>query len=153
MFTWATEGRGRSVVYVDPDGNRMIRRGDTWVWRNNNPGNIKSGSKARTLGSIGRAGGFAVFPDLMTGRKALKGVLQTSYPNTTLFRLVGYYAPKGENDPKRYRKLLHDFTGLDLKRTVSPKAQDFSSIVRKDNKNVESFKENIWHHEEIHSND
>ena len=119
MFIRAIEGKGRSVIYIDLDGNRMIRRGGTWAWRNNNPGNIVSGKKARTLGSIGSAGGFAIFPDLKIGRNALKRVLQTSYPNTTLFRLVGYYAPQKENDVKRYRKLLRDFTGFDLKRTVS----------------------------------
>ena len=97
----------------------MIRRNGTWAWRNNNPGNIVSGGKARSFGSIGRTGGFAVFPDLRTGRNALKKVLQTSYPTTTLFRLVAFYAPKKENDVKRYRKLLKDFTGIDLQRTVS----------------------------------
>ena len=96
----------------------MIRRKGTWAWRNNNPGNIVKGLKARKLGSIGVAGGFAVFPDYETGREALKGVLLTSYPQTTLYRLVAFYAPGNENNVPRYRKMLHDFTGLSLKDAI-----------------------------------
>jgi hypothetical protein len=88
------------------------------LWRNNNPGNIIKGVKARKLGSIGAAGGFAVFPDYETGREALKAVLLTSYPQTTLYRLVSFYAPNSENNVPRYRKMLHDFTGLSLRRKV-----------------------------------
>jgi hypothetical protein len=81
-------------------------------------GTSSKGLKARKLGSIGTAGGFAVFPDYETGREALKGVLLTSYSQTTLYRLVSFYAPKNENNVPRYRKMLHDFTSLNLRRKV-----------------------------------
>ncbi len=62
-FVRAIEGKKNSVIYFSLGGDRMIRRKGTWAWRNNNPGNIIKGVKARKLGSIGAAGGFAVFPD------------------------------------------------------------------------------------------
>jgi len=58
MFVRAIEGKGRSVIYIAADGNRMIRRGGKPAWRNNNPGNMKKGPKSRSLGSIGVAEGF-----------------------------------------------------------------------------------------------
>jgi hypothetical protein len=118
MFVRAIESKKRSVIYFDDSGRRLIRRGGTWAWRNNNPGNIVKGRKARSLGSIGVGGGFAIFPDYATGRAALRKVLKDGYPTTTLFRLIRYYAPPKENDVKRYRKLLLEFTSLSLKRTV-----------------------------------
>jgi len=119
VFIHAIDTKKRAVIYFGIEGNRMIRRDGTWAWRNNNPGNIIKGRKARSLGSIGAAGGFAVFPDYETGRNALHQVLTTSYPTTTLFTLIKYYAPPKENDVKRYRKMLEDFTGLSLKRIVN----------------------------------
>ena len=124
MFVRAIQDKKRSVIYFDFEGNRMIRRGGTWTWRNNNPGNIVKGPKARKLGSIGTGGGFAVFPTFERGREALRTVLTTSYLNTTLFRLVGYYAPKEENDVGGYRRMLKKFTGLSLQRKVKSLSAD-----------------------------
>lgn len=130
MFVRAIEDKKRSVIYFTLDGKRLIRRGGTWTWRNNNPGNIVKGKKARTLGSIGAAGGFAVFPDYKAGRSALKAALKTGYSNTTLYRLVASYAPKQENDVGNYRKLLSKFTGLSLRRTVSDlKPQELEKLM------------------------
>ena len=119
MFVRAVQGKENSVIYIAGDGTRMIRKGGKWTWRNNNPGNLNKGPKSRSLGSIGVAGGFAVFPDYKTGRKALKAVLETTYYHWSLFRLVEKYAPpEDNNDVENYRKLLRKFTGIDLKRTV-----------------------------------
>ncbi len=119
MFVRALQGKGNSVIYIAEDGTRMIRRGGKWTWRNNNPGNLSKGPKSRSLGSIGVAGGFAVFPDYKTGRKALKALLESTYYHWSLFRLVEKYAPpEDNNDVENYRKLLRKFTGIDLKRTI-----------------------------------
>jgi hypothetical protein len=119
VYIRAIGTKKRAVIYFDVEGNRMIRRDGTWAWRNNNPGNIIKGRKARSLGSIGAAGGFAVFPDYEAGRNALHQVPTTSYPTTTLFTLIKHYAPPKENDVKRYPKMLADFAGLSLKRIVN----------------------------------
>lgn len=88
------------------------------LWKPKSFPGRQTGRKARSLGSIGVGGGFAIFPDYATGRAALRKVLKDGYPTTTLFRLIRYYAPPKENDVKRYRKLLSEFKGLSLKRTV-----------------------------------
>ncbi len=118
MFVRAIQGKKNSVIYITENGTRMIRSGGKWTWRNNNPGNMRKGTKSRSLGSIGVAGGFAVFPDYQTGRAALKGLLQSTYLHWSLFRLVEKYAPPQENDTENYRKLLKKLTGFDLKRAV-----------------------------------
>lgn len=139
-FVRAIEDKRRSIIYFDSTGNRMIRRGGTWAWRNNNPGNIIKGPKARKLGSIGTGGGFAVFPSLQSGREALRAVLITSYPNTTLFRLVEHYAPKKENDVENYRRLLRKFTGLSLQRKISTLNTDELERLMDGIKNIEGFR-------------
>jgi len=119
MFVRAVQGKNNSVIYIAEDGTRMVRTGGKWTWRNNNPGNLKKGTKSRSLGSIGVAGGFSVFRDYQTGRRALKAVLETTYNHWSLFRLVTKYAPASDkNDVENYRKLLRRFTGIDLTRTV-----------------------------------
>jgi len=119
MYVRAIQGRKNSVVYIAEDGTRVIRRGGKWTWRNNNPGNLVKGRKSRSLGSIGVAGGFAVFPDYQTGRRALKGVLESTYAHFSLFRLVAKYAPaEDDNDVDNYRRLLRKLTGIDFKRAV-----------------------------------
>lgn len=118
----------------------MIRRDGTWTWRNNNPGNIVKGPKARKLGSIGTGGGFAVFPTFERGREALRSVLTTSYPNTTLFRLVSHYAPKEENDVGSYRRMLKKFTGLSLQRIVKSLNADELDILMDGIQRIEGFR-------------
>jgi hypothetical protein len=76
-FVRAIQGKKNSVIYFSAKGDRLICRNGTWAWRNNNPGNIIKGLKARKLGSIGTAGGFAVFPDYETGREIAGGRLRS----------------------------------------------------------------------------
>jgi hypothetical protein len=66
------------IVYFRADGSSAIYLGGLRNWRNNNPGNIGygDGKLVKKLGAIGKAGGFAVFPDYETGRKAIFGVLK-----------------------------------------------------------------------------
>lgn len=120
MFVRAIEGKQkRSVIYIAADGKRLIRIGGSRQWRNNNPGAMKRGPRSRRLGAIGGVEGFAVFPDYMTGRDANRTVLLSAYPGTTLYNLPLRYSPESDgNDVKRYRKLLGEFTGFDLQRTI-----------------------------------
>lgn len=119
MIIRAVEGRNRTVIYIFSDGRRLVRSGGTWQWRNNNPEAMKRGPRSRRLGAIGGAGGFAVFPDYKTGRDANRALLLSVYPGTTLYNLPTRYSPATDgNDVKRYRQLLHEFTGFDMKRTI-----------------------------------
>ncbi|MGK5085525.1 DUF3892 domain-containing protein [Bdellovibrionota bacterium FG-1] len=120
MFTKAKQTGKSSVTYWNEDGSSITRQGGNWTWRNQNPGNIEGGAWANRHGAIGKAGGFAVFPDYDTGRTAIFSLLQgQDYKNQTIWDAIPHYAPsKDHNDVKRYRKLVGEFSGLDLKRKI-----------------------------------
>ncbi|MBI4406256.1 MAG: hypothetical protein HY537_19005 [Deltaproteobacteria bacterium] len=119
MFIRAVQGKGRSVIYFSSDGKRLIRSGGSPAWRNNNPGNLRKGTRWKEWGSIGLVGGFCVFPDYATGRNANRSLLKSTYLNFTLYRLPTRYAPrKHKNRVERYRRRLHEFSGFDLKRVI-----------------------------------
>jgi hypothetical protein len=68
-------------------------REGTLAWKNNNPGNIKIGKFARSMGAIGRdMQGHAVFPDAETGRNALRVLLQRKFAGKTLREIGAVYA-------------------------------------------------------------
>ena len=98
MIVRAIEGKNRSVIYVFPDGNRVVRSGGSWTWRTNNPGAMKRGPRAHRLGSVGAAGGFAVFPNYKTGRDADRALLLSVYPGTTLYNLPKRYSPEEDGN-------------------------------------------------------
>ncbi len=59
MFIRAEPGKGRSVIYFDRQGNKLIMKNGSKAWRNNNPGNMEASSFAKRHGSIGSAKRFA----------------------------------------------------------------------------------------------
>jgi hypothetical protein len=87
------------------------------MWRNNNPGNLRGGK-----GAIGKdKDGFAIFPDLETGRKAQADLLRESslYKGKTIKEMVPIYAPASDgNDVPGYTKDIGDFSGLDINRKI-----------------------------------
>ena len=93
-------GKGRTshdVVFTDDQGKRFVRHGGSRAWRNNNPGNIRSGDFADEHGAIGAAAGFAVFPDYATGHAALKALLKTDvYASKTIVEAVSQAIEKLE---------------------------------------------------------
>jgi hypothetical protein len=104
---------GNSVLYATEEGTRAIRQGGTRAWRNNNPGNIRSGPFADRHGAIGEAGGFAAFPDEATGRKALHALLSTrTYQRLTVGQAIGRYAPSNENPTEQYIRGITQITGI-----------------------------------------
>lgn len=123
--------KSSAVIYVDEKGKKTIRRGGSRSWRNNNPGNLRSGDFAKRHGAIGKAGGFAVFPDNDTGRAALSALLKgPSYNNLSIFDAVSKYAPEFENDPDAYREKLRKMTGLDLSKKIKElKDVDFQKVL------------------------
>lgn len=108
----AEKGPGSSVIYYDDKGKRWIFEGGTRTWRNQNPGNMVVGYYSRNNGMIGRAGGFAVFPDYSTGHNALLILLTKEYGNFNLIKLMGKFAPPHENKTKKYIKFIAKQTGV-----------------------------------------
>ncbi len=133
MFVRAEKGRGRTVIYHRSDGGKVTRTGGTPAWRNTNPGNIRSlGGFALENGSIGRSDGFAIFPDYETGRRALVRLLRgKKYRDLSIFDAIASYAPALDgNDVANYRKLLKQWTKLDLSRKLkSLSAKEFQQVV------------------------
>ena len=120
-FVRAKETGPLEVTYYRSDGSSILFKGGTRTWRNQNPGNIGAGKLADQFGAIGRAGGFSVFPEYETGRKAIFRLLKISkYQSVTIAKAIEIYAPaEDKNDTARYKKLIQGFTGLDLNRKMS----------------------------------
>ena len=131
MFIRAESGKGSSVIYYDSDGSFTVCKGGSRAWRNTNPGNIRNGDFARGAGAIGKAGGFAVFPDFPVGRAALSSLLKgPNYVNLSIYNAVAKYAPPSQNDTGGYRTKLKNLTGLDLKRILaSLNSSEFESVL------------------------
>jgi hypothetical protein len=102
------------VIIVCEDGSEDHRSGGTRAWRNNNPGNIRSGRFADDQGSLGEAGGFAVFENETTGQTALTNLLRTdNYQNLSVSGAIARYAPPTENNTAAYQEAVRRATGLD----------------------------------------
>ncbi len=101
-------------VFTNDDGSTVTHSGGTQAWRNNNPGNIRSGNFATNHGAIGEASGFAVFPNTQTGENALRSLLNTNnYRNSTLDAMTARYAPPNENNTQVYQNDLSTRVGVD----------------------------------------
>ncbi|MBI5447361.1 MAG: hypothetical protein HY939_01355 [Gammaproteobacteria bacterium] len=114
-----------TVIYTDESGRYFRFSAGTWSWRNNNPGNLVPGKVSGRHNQIGSTGKFAIFPDYENGHLALIDCLQTTYKNSSIDDLVKFYAPeKDGNNIKKYKKFLHDETGVN----DNKKVKDFTSI-------------------------
>lgn len=94
----AESGSKNTVIYTDDHGKQWVHSGGTRTWRNNNPGNLVVGNISKDNNAIGKAGGFAVFPDYESGHAGLIDCLKRTYPNADLKFLVSKYAPKSDNN-------------------------------------------------------
>ena len=75
----AQPGPKKSVIYFDEKGKKWIFEKGTRAWRNQNPGNMVVGKTSIENGMIGKAGGFAIFPDFLYQRKLFKNFDSTTY--------------------------------------------------------------------------
>jgi hypothetical protein len=121
-FIRIVEKNALRIVYFRADGSGAIFIGGKRTWRNQNPGNIGygNGKLAKELGAIGKAGGFAVFPDYETGRRAVFLVLaEPDFQERTLAKAIEVWAPSEDrNDTEQYKRQVHAWTELDLNRKV-----------------------------------
>ena len=153
------KGEGLSIVYLDREGNKLIRRKDptpgslrgSKAWRHNNPGNLASGAHAKQHGAIGFASyltkneqgkeqkyTFAIFPNYEIGREAMIALLKgPKYSKLTLNTLPRKYTgvEDGKPDTKEviaYRDFLRKTTKLDMRKTVqSLNEEEFNILIRK----------------------
>lgn len=115
----ATES-SKDVIYEHSDGTKYRRTGGSRAWRNSNPGNIRYSQFARRMGAIGRAGGFAVFPDEETGMRAIGALLRSDgYNKLTVAGAISKYAPPSENNTSAYHRQIERLTGLSINKKIS----------------------------------
>lgn len=116
---------GADVVYTHSDSTRTRYTDGTRSWRNTNPGNIRFSDFSRRMGAIGRAGGFAVFPDEDAGFNAILRLLMSDmYRNLSIADAISRYAPPFENDTRAYQRRIENLTGLLISRRMSELSDD-----------------------------
>ncbi|TXM98963.1 hypothetical protein FV242_27115 [Methylobacterium sp. WL64] len=102
------KGMGGKDAPAAGDGSRSFR--------NNNPGNIKMGALARSMGATEADDkGFARFPDYASGRKAQEKLLFESkgYKDLTIRQAIARWAPAGDgNDPAAYADQMAKAAGV-----------------------------------------
>lgn len=123
-YVKAESGPGHSVIYTDTNGKQWIFNGGSRPWRNQNPGNLVPGNVSKRNGAIGKAGGFAVFPDYEAGHGALLDSLKNAHGNKNISALMAVYAPPSENSTKKYIAFIRKQTGV----SGNKKVKDFSEV-------------------------
>jgi len=118
-FISAKEGLKRSVIYTDEVGKQFEYFGGDPCWRTNNPGNLRPADVTKRNNQIGKALGFAVFPDYQTGHKALIDCLKNVYGNSTIPFTIKKFAPPKENNTKLYIKFVLKKVGVSQKIKVT----------------------------------
>lgn len=137
----ATNFDPAAVIYTSDDGTRVIRKGGTWTWRNNNPGNLRYTAFSRSHGAIGTAGGFAIFPTVEVGKLAITALLQgPKYAPLSITNAVARYAPPTENDTRNYERLIAKLTGLDITRKMYELNSSELAVVVSAIQTIEGFK-------------
>jgi hypothetical protein len=111
----AEAGPKNSVIYFDDKGRKWIFEKGSRAWRNQNPGNMVVGKRSRDNRMIGKAGGFAIFPDYAIGHRALLDLLLNEYGDFDLFKLMDKFAPPIQNNTKKYIQSIKKNTGVDEK--------------------------------------
>lgn len=106
-------GEGRNTVIRYQNDTEEVRSGGTRTWRNNNPGAMRNYPFSERHGSLGDAGGYAVYPDVATGDAALVALLQTpKYQAQNVIDAVFDFAPPVENDTSRYQAFVVSRVGV-----------------------------------------
>ena len=87
----------------------------THPFRDNNPGDMRSGH-----GSIGRDGGFAIYPSLDAGVNALGATLTGRYADSTISDTIKSFAPGSDgNDPVKCALTLSSAVGVPVSTKIS----------------------------------
>ena len=109
----AGNGPTNPAVRSANDGAMM---GGSRSWRNNNPGNLRFGAFTKAQGATGADDrGFAIFPDVETGRAAQGNLLFGSdgYKGLSVGQAIAKWAPPTENDTGGYTRAITSAVGVD----------------------------------------
>lgn len=110
--THAYAGNGDSVIYEYNDGKKEKWAGGHRNWRNQNPGNVLSNS-IQWNGKIGDAGGFCIFDDPESGKRATRIILSNRQrEGKSLSQAIHSYAPSHENDTDAYIRFLEKYASI-----------------------------------------
>ena len=102
-----------SVTYVYRDGSTTTLHGDR-PYRDNNPGDLRFPGRnglqrAKDGGGIGLDGGFAIFPSVAAGERAIDQMINKhAARKQTLLSFLTAYAPPGENNTAAYISVVTD---------------------------------------------
>jgi hypothetical protein len=122
-------GKGAGWTRVQlANGREITIKGDA-ATRNNNPGNLVMGPRAKRFGAVGiDSNGFAVFPTRDDGLAAQRDWLSAK-ANKTILDAIKTYAPKDDgtklnkgNNPTKYAKRIAAVAGV----TINTKIGDLS---------------------------
>ncbi len=118
MYRIAYSQDENTIVYIDKNGNKHVRKGGNLSWRVNNPGLIRSHSHYAFLyGSIGSYQGFAIFSYPEQGHKALIAYLHSKkYYNSPVQALAEHFCPK---NPDAFAAKLSSCIPISLDKKVS----------------------------------
>ena len=142
------KSEGMTRIFRHDDGSIEKRDGGTRGWRNNNPGNLRYGSFAQSLGAVGAdKDGYAVFGDVEAGRAAREKLIFESmggkklgtkadygaglgYREKTLSQAIAAYAPpEDNNDTASYQKAVIAAVGGADKRMADYSPAERSAIL------------------------
>ena len=146
-------------IYTRKDGTKYMKKGGTFAWRNNNPGNVgipsdgwdlKFGRLAKAKNSVSGYN-FGVYPSEAHGIAAKEHLLfgKDKYKNSKLLEAIQSYAPRDKHgtDPIRYfnhlrdagvptNKYLKDFTPAERRLQKIAKEEGYNANI-----NNKQFKE------------
>lgn len=129
-FVKATQ-QGQSVIYFDRDGRKTVYSGRIPV-RNNNPGNVSRGPFAQRNGAIGYdKRDFAIFPDIESGRAALRDLLTNGYRGLKFADAIAKYKHGkvlAELPPEKQELTEQSLKELDAWGTGVPRDQKFETL-------------------------
>ena len=114
QLTVIANAQGQSVTYIFRDQSKFVLTGNH-PFRDNNPGDLRSGG-----GSIGRDGGFAIYPSLDAGLDALNALLTGKYANASIADTMKSFAPGSDgNNPVKYAAFLATAIGVPVSTKIS----------------------------------
>lgn len=100
----------KAKIIIDTNG-QLRKWGNTLAIENNNPGNLRFAGQP---GAVKGRSGFAKFPDIGTGFRALyMDVLSKQKPerNLTLQKMMEIYSPPSENNTSKYINTISSWLG------------------------------------------
>jgi len=81
------------AVVLKHGGGVEMRTGGSVAWRQNNPGRLVMGELAKKHGAVGEAEGYAVFPSVLHGNKALEELVFVKSKEKTVVEWVSGFVP------------------------------------------------------------